>query len=201
MKPTFILCLFLFACPLLSEEANWYVFGGTSIYNEDSGTLIGEGLGLRVGVGSQFNPIIGIEICLDRADTLDHASLASRIEEVNDIKLHSYEIETRANLYLSLLGTVTLPMSDQVSFIGKAGYTRYSVESQIEIVHAEDDFLEYFFYSGSWDIMNKASGNDAIISLGLLVQARKKSAIEFSLTKVSGDWGTIYLNGTWRYVF
>ncbi|MXZ44929.1 MAG: hypothetical protein F4Z01_08175 [Gammaproteobacteria bacterium] len=201
MKPTIVLCLLLFAIPMQSEEVKWYAFGGTSLFREDTDTLIGDGLGLRAGVGSQFNSTFGIEVSWNGAPAVENSSLAAAIAEDQNLLLRSYAIETQPNFYFSLAGTLTLPMDDQLSFIGKVGYARYSVESQIEIDFAQDEFFYYYYYAGSGDIRHKESGNDAILSLGLLFHVQEKSAIELSMTNVFGDWGALTFNGTLRYTF
>lgn len=201
MKPTIILCLLFIAIPLVSEEVKWYAFGGTSLYKEDTDTLVGDGLGLRVGLGSQINSIVGIEVSWSGAPTVEDSSLAAAIAEDQNLLLRSFAIETQPNFYFSLSGTLTLPMDDQLSFIGKLGYARYSVESQIEIDFAQDDFFYYYYYSGSGDIRHKEKGNDAILSLGLLFHFGEKSAFELSMTNVFGDWGALTFNGTLRYTF
>ena len=111
MRPTFIstffpkfllsvLSLSMSMSVLSQENVNWYTFWGLSLYSEDVDTLVGDGIGYRLGVGFQFNDIVGLEFAFDGTATLDPSSLRSAIEEEENVTLLDYSIETQRNFTL-----------------------------------------------------------------------------------------------------
>ena len=193
-----ILFTLVLAIPSLGQNANWYSFGGLSLYTEDVDTLVGDGIGFSLGVGTQFNKTFGVEFFVDGAATLDPSVLVSAMEDEWDITLNSYEIETQRNFYTGIVGTFTFPVDEKISLVGKVGYVRYSVESKILLKQWEDD---YYVYEGSEDLSFKEQGNEPAVSFGLLFPIKEKSSFEVSLTKHFGDAEALSLNGIFRYNF
>ena len=170
-----------------------YSLIGLSLYSEDTDAMVGSGIGLRLrGFGLQFNNRFGLEGFLDFAPKLDTSS----IEDVSDIDLSGKDVElkTKRSSYASLVGTLTHPMNERWSLIGKVGYCRYSSKFH---VFFKDDLL---FPRR----LVKDSGSDAVVSFGMLRSLRnskdekpgefRKRAIEFSLTKMFGDAGPMSIN-------
>ena len=95
------------------------------------------------------------------------------------------------------MATLSFPLEEKFTLIGKIGYARYSVESKIEIDLAEDDLFYYY----DRDLSFKEQGNDPIVSVGMLFPLRGKNSFEFSIAKIFGDAGSLSVNGIWRYQF
>ena len=135
--------LLVFSLPALSEEVNWYVYGGLSLHSEETETLVGDGIGLQLGLGAQLNQTFGLEFRIDTAPAIEPDSLIDEVEQEFNISVINYEIETTPNVYSSILGTLTFPMNDTTSIILRAGYTTYSVETEFLIDYAEDSRFYY----------------------------------------------------------
>ena len=192
MKTPFSLFLLLISIPILAvEEIDWYVFGGISTYQEDSDTLVGNGIGIRLGVGVQLTENFGLECIFDQTPALDEDVFINILEDEYG-SFQSYDFEYWGNTYFSILGTFSAPINESVSWIAKAGMTSY--EAEIEKGDAET-----FYYI--YDFSFVENGTAAVASAGVVIETNEKSSFEISLTKVFGDWGALSFNGSWRYQF
>ena len=175
MKTKTLITFFILASlaiPTLAQ-ADAYFVGGTSIFEID-GEFIDSSLGLRVGGGFNFNQTWGIEATWDKAPS-HHVS----DEILVDIR--------KTSSYLSCLGTVTFPISDKFSFIGKAGISQYELEYTIRHLSNKDV--------------------SAVASLGLLFPIKASLDLEISYTSFFDTEDKVAktksasINGTLRYKF
>ena len=208
MRPTFIstflpkllitfLSLGISTTVLSQESMNWYTFGGLSFYGDNLDTRVGDGLGYRVGIGFQFNNIVGLELGFDGAAPVDPASLVSVYEEEENVTLINYSVDTLGNFYTSILGTLSFPLDERFTLIGKMGYAKYRVETTSDIQLAVDELFNYF----NVDLSFKDHGNASIVSVGMHFSPKRQYSFELSIQKIFGDGGAQSVNGVWRYRF
>ncbi len=131
--PSLLLCLPVSAHEL-PNDSSLYLLGGVSIYEENSDTATGAGLGYKLVLGIQLNDTFGFETGID----ISHAADSSDVENGFIIENSDFferigatsddfilETETYANRYLSLVATVTYSSSDWFALVGKVGITSY----------------------------------------------------------------------------
>ena len=175
MKSKTLITFFILAILAIPTraQADAYVAGGASVFKID-GEFIDSSLGLRVGVGFNFNQTWGIEATWDNAPS----------RHISDEILVGFN---QTSSYLSCLGTVTFPISDKFSFIGKAGNSQYE------------------FDSSSRHLSNKDVS--AVASLGLLIPVKASLDLEIWFTSFFDTEDKVYkiksasINGTYRYKF
>ncbi|MCY3540463.1 MAG: outer membrane beta-barrel protein [Gammaproteobacteria bacterium] len=208
MNPTFIstylpkflitfLALGISTSVVSQESMNWYTFGGLSFYGDNVKSRVGDGLGYRVGVGFQFNRTVGLELGFDSAAPVEPASLVAVYEEAENVTLLNYSVDTLSNSYTSIMGTLSFPLDERFTLIGKIGYARYRVETTSDIQLAVDELFNYF----NVDLSYKDHGNDRILSVGMHVSPKRQYSFELSIQKIFGDAGAQSVNGVWRYRF
>ena len=133
LLPKFLLSIFslLFSISGLSqqqENVNWYVFGGFSTFQEDVDQFVGGSIGIRLGVGVQFNKHLGVEGIFDQAPALDEDVFIDALEDEIGRLTVTEDIEWTGNSYFSILGTASASINEKTSFIAKAGMTSYVAE-------------------------------------------------------------------------
>ena len=207
MSRFFFCFLLLVSFPALAdEEFEWYLFGGLSTFKEDFNRYIGGDLGSRFGAGLQFNKLFGIECFVDRAPALDKDAIIDEVvyQHIGD-NPYSYDLNYRGNLYFSILGTASVPVSQNSSWILKAGIARYDVEWK------KAEFNWTWTYTTLWgttttyhetrDFAIKDTGSDAILSTGFVINTKGNSSVEVSITQKFGDWEALSFDVIGRYKF
>lgn len=169
-------------------DFTWYMQIGISAYEEDIETNIGSGEGARSGVGLKINDFIGFEMNIDRANPTSPKDL------VEILDASSYSIKTVSNRYISLLTTLTRPISDQVALIGKVGVSYYRNSRTIEV----------FDVGATRSDRTKLAGISPVVSAGLLFSFDKKERhqLEVSITRFNKtEVQATALTATWRMNF
>lgn len=180
--------LFVVATPCSAQQTQWYVFGGSVNFDEDLESGIGDGVGIRCGLGWQFSERFGVEGFVDFAPELSSDSILNSL----GVPVSVYDISTVGNTYISLAGTLTLPFNNQISGIWRGGIFNYSVDSERISVN-EVDFCGF--------IACDESGTDLFLSGGIMIHINEKAALEFSITKYIGDAEAQTVNTIFRYRF
>lgn len=197
-----LVLLFVLSVPCLSQSSKWYVFGGTSYWGESSEAFVNDGRGIRLGVGTQTSERIGIELLWDSAPGFGSVlEITSTVIDV-DTRLTIVEREEFSpTRYVSLLGTLAVPATKNLSYLFKGGvgtsgvdfkeYERTTITSSIasDIVVSEETL----------DISKRNSG--AIVSGGLLYRTSGKLSYELSTTRHFGDTKSWSINAVMRYRF
>lgn len=180
--------LFVLAAPCSAQQTDLYIFGGFVNFDEDIETGVGDGAGFRGGLGWQINERFGVEGFVDIAPELSPDTI------LNSLAVHVsvYDISTVGNTYVSLAGTLTLPLNNSISGIWRAGIFNYSVEFERVSVN-EIDLCDF--------ISCEDSGTDLFASGGLMLQINEKASLEFSVTQYTGDAETQTVNTIFRYRF
>ena len=194
----FIAILFVLSLTLPSlaqeQEIEWYGTIGTSFFNEDVETLVGEGLGIHLGVGVQITDLVGIELAIDTAPAFDNEDLFIEELEKEVGRISSYDYVIQPNYYGSLMGTLTFKLEDKFSIVVKGGVSSYEVE-------IEKLLFESRFYSRRDSSPIIEEGSDAVFSFGAIYHHNEKQDFEFSITKIFGDAEAVSFNGYWKYKF
>lgn len=187
---------FLSVSNLIAQDNNVQFYGavGVSLFNEDVDALVGEGLGLHLGLGLQITDLIGIEFAFDNSPTFDNGDLFIKELEKDVGRIYSYDYVIKPNFYGSLMGTLTKKLEDDFSIIVKGGVVSY--EAEIEKLLFES---QYYFRRDTSPITE--DGSDKVFSVGFLYHHNEKQDYEFSITKVFGDAEALSFNCYWKYKF
>lgn len=191
MKTVFYTFIFVLTLPI-TAQTNFYVFGGASFYEEDAETLTGDGIGWRVGLGTHVRDDIGVEVIYDQAVAI------SPISSLIDVDGAQIEDNAKANTYLSVLGTYTFPINDRISVAGKGGFSRYAIDvdfmtEEHEHHDEEEDEPEHFLL--------QEDGVELAVSGSLILTLSDKTAVDFSFTRIFGDFGTNTFSLNFLYSF
>lgn len=139
--------------------------------------------GFHIGLGLQINNLIGIEIAVDEAPTINREDLLTKELEANESITGNY-----TSRYTSLMGTLTkrlehdFPIINDSSIVVKGGVASYST-------------------SRVYDSRTIADSSDMVFSIGALYHLTEKQDFEFSVTKVFGDASSLSFNIYWKYKF
>ena len=192
LKTVFYAFIFVLTLPI-AAQTNFYVFGGASFYGEDAEALTGDGIGWRVGIGTSVRDDIGVEV------TYDQAVAISPISSLIDVGEAQIEDNAKANTYLSVLGTYAYPVNDRITVAGKAGFSRYTIDVDFmaeEHEHHDDegeDEMEHFLL--------QEDGVELAVSGSLIFTLSERTAVDFSFSRMFGDFGTNKLSLNFRYSF
>lgn len=192
------------------QEKERYLIAGLSNHKEDIDAMVDAGLGWNVGVGVQLNEKFGLEVSLGRAPLLIYELWeAVKEESIQDFDLGSYRdfiptTRKRRNEAISIAGTRTIPMGDNVSWIFKAGYSyvnyrfdKLTIDAVVEYGTRDTAPVVEVF-----DIRDKYSevGHALLIAGGLQFQLKKKWKLEMSASNIFMDEGMQFsLNAMWKY--
>ncbi|MYF02771.1 MAG: hypothetical protein F4227_07360 [Gammaproteobacteria bacterium] len=192
MKTVF--CAFIFVLTLpIAAQTNLFVFGGASWYGEDAEALTGDGIGWRVGLGTHIRDDIGFEVIYDQAVAI------SPISSLIDVGETQIEDNAKPNTYLSVLGTYTYSVNDRIAVAGKAGFSRYAIdvdfmtEAHEHHDDEEEDESEHFFV--------QEDGVELAVSGSVILTMSDKTAIDFSFSRIFGDYGSNTFSLNFRYSF
>lgn len=195
----FLISLFLLSvivAPAAAQKFESYIFAGISGYvdNEELGA-VKSGIGLRGGVGLQFNSRFGVEYIFDYSPSLDPPKaaelLAAEISvltapfEEFDIKVR---VQTTRTSFNSVVGTLTYPAWDRWSWFFKGGLTNTSFEVDVKLTsmsfvnHKERDLAGTF-------------------SAGLSLRRNEERSMEFSLVHTTGDAQSVSAHATFKHHF
>ncbi len=180
--------LFVVVAPCSTQQTQWYVLGGFVNFDEDLETGVGEGSGFRGGIGLQISERFGVEGFMDLAPEISPDTILNSLTTPVSI----YDISTVGNTYISLGGTLTLPLSNQISGIWKGGIFNYSVELERFSVNEIDLCAS---------VACEDSGTDVFVSGGVMVHINEKASLEFSVTQYNGDAEAQTVNTIFRYRF
>ena len=177
-----IFLVFTLVIPSTAQSVGRYLFAGVSTYDEiEEFSSVKKGIGLRVGGGIKFNSRIGIELIFDNTPALDPPRAGELLADQIDILNSTYGrfdaeigIETTRNLYISSVGTYTIPVNDKRSWLIKSGISYSYFKTSLR-----PGFLEPLTYKDN-DLGLYFSG-------GLAIQWNRNRSAEFSITHVTGD--------------
>ena len=174
------------------------VFAGAPTVGEDADALVGDGDGWRVGLGNSFldinNPFVGGE------GTYDTTKAIGPIPALIDADEHEIEDNTSSNTYVSLLGKYAYPFNDRITVKGKAGLSRYTVDveliadkTRLPYLEVEHDEIERFFV--------QEDGFEPTVSGSLILTLNDNNAVDFSVSKMFGNFGTTSFSLNFLYFF
>ncbi|MYC26117.1 MAG: porin family protein [Gammaproteobacteria bacterium] len=203
MKPPFdqqgnilktVFCAFIFMLTLpIAAQTNFYVFGGASLYGEDADALTGDGIGWRVGLGAYVRDEIGVEVIYDQAVAISPIPSLIHVEETE------IEDNAKANTYLSVLGTYTYPFNERISVAGKAGFSRYTIE--VDFMAEEHEHRDDEEEDESEHFLLQEDGVELAVSGSLILTMSDKTAVDFSISRIFGDYGTNTFSFNFLYSF
>lgn len=121
MKNLFTSIVVLCFAVSASAQTDTYYTAGFSLFQENVDAVVGGGVGAKIGIGTKFNKTFGVEASFDVSEPLNPQKI---IDELGYQPL-SYDIKTRANRYLSVMGTASLEMGPTLSLVGKLGFTKF----------------------------------------------------------------------------
>lgn len=145
-----------------------------------------------MGFGAQVTERFGFEMILDTAPAFDNETLLVDTLEDEFVRIYSYHVEIWGDVYISFVGTLTIPVEDKISLVLKDEASSYQVEA---------DKFEFETFRWNYDLDLYESGTAAVNSAGLLFHTVEKRELELSVNKVFGDQGVLSFNGTFRYNF
>lgn len=134
----------MYSTSLAELNSPAYLAVGLSRYSENIETATGVGPGLHVAIGGKLlNRVVGFELTLDRAPTLDPELLIEDIQSSLSWAIHDYTIETTNNTHFSVLGTLNYSVHKNLDFTFKTGYTFTWIENRIQYAYGIRDYFTF----------------------------------------------------------
>ncbi|MXZ54898.1 MAG: hypothetical protein F4077_02820 [Gammaproteobacteria bacterium] len=198
MKTFLYAIVFVLTMPVAAHGFEFsYVFAGASTAGEDADALVGDGVGWRVGLGTAFstnnNYFFGEEVIYDTTEAI------GPIPALIDTDAQEIEGNTSSNTYLSFLGTCAYPFNDCISVMGKAGLSRYTVD--VELIAAKTRLsYDEVDYDEIERFLVKEDGLAPMVSGSLILTLNDNNAVDFSVSKMFGDFGTTSFSLNFLYL-
>lgn len=179
------------------EPREWYGLGGLSWYSQDKTIAVGGGLGVRAGVGFQWSRKFSFELVWDITRKIHPGTYQEHLLETLNVPdvVANFKIEADANQYLSALGSMTIPTSENVSLIGKIGVARFWRFQTADIQ----------FESGNrYMSHNDRQGYSGVLSAGIQVYVPwwTATSVEFSFTHLfKTEVNSTFLSASIKFPF
>lgn len=196
-----IVLMVVMSVPSLTQNSEWYIFGGTSFWGEDRTSYVADGTSVRLGVGWQPLERIGLELVWNSVPDMGSFSELETVPEDPPFYNRDYnEYDTSTITNISLLGTFTVPVTDNTSLLFKSGsyFTFGEVGRYWESFNMHPVTMQSFERSGNTTI--DLGGVDLVVSAGLLFNEKGKRSYELSVTKNLGIESLMF-SGMMRFRF
>ena len=141
-----------------------YLSVGLSRFSENIENATGVRPGLHIALGGELlNRVVGFELILHSAPTLDPALLIEDIQSNLSWAIYDYAIETTNNTHSSVLGTLNYSIHENLNFTFKTGYTLTWVENRVQY---SNGIRKYFLFEQEHVTEEKSQSFN--VSIGLL---------------------------------
>ena len=186
------------------NDSSVYVTGGGSFFSQDLGSTIGAGAAFRFAVGIQHNKWFGTELYTAMAPSLEPKAVVEKLRESTDQYISPFDINTRSNKYLGVVGKFSFDVNEHFSLVGKIGVAKYEAHRvSAEISRDEEAGRIQFPYR---NVKGGVKGYSPVISFGFEVpfpdHKSEHGSAELMLTHMFDDAvESLSLNATLKYTF